>query len=377
MIFLDKTQIKNNIAKTCSADLSAGLIGGAAVLVKQNGETLYKDFFGSSGDGREINDKTLFRLASMTKPITATAILKEIGKGKISLDSTVDEFIPEYAEMTLGDLDGNGEIVVVGKAENKITVRHLLSHTSGVGSGKLCSKEDKLTAEAQTDLKSITDAYASLPLSFEPFTQQAYSATVGFDILARIVEIVSGKSYDKYLKEEIFEPLGMTDTTFTPTEEQWGRMTLMHSYKDGISSFAPLNKKTIFGGYPLTYFCGGAGLASTLSDYEKFVDMLASRGKNARGEQFIDEKLIDLMATPTSLQELGKGEKWGLSVRVVTDEDNRLPKGSFGWSGAYGCHFWIDHTNNITAIYMKNSTYDGGSGAKTAADLEKNVYLAI
>ena len=246
-----------------------------------------------------------------------------------------------------------------------------------MGSGKLCSKEDKLTAEAQTDLKSITDAYASLPLSFEPFTQQAYSATVGFDILARIVEIVSGKSYDKYLKEEIFEPLGMTDTTFTPTEEQWRRMTLMHSYKDGASSFAPLNKKTIFGGYPLTYFCGGAGLASTLSDYEKFVDMLASRGKNARGEQFIDEKLIDLMATPTSLQELGKGEKWGLSVRVVTDEDNRLPKGSFGWSGAYGCHFWIDHTNNITAIYMKNSTYDGGSGAKTAADLEKNVYLAI
>ncbi len=374
MIYLDRIKIKENISQTCSADLSAGRIGGAAVLVKQNGETLYKDFFGSSGEGREINEKTLFRLASMTKPITATAILKEIGLGSLSLDSTVDEFIPEYSEMQIGDLDKNGEIIITGKAKNKITVRHLLSHTSGVGSGKLCSKEDKLTAVAQTDLKSITDAYASLPLSFEPFTQQAYSATVGFDILARIVEIVSGKSYDRYLKEEIFDPLTMTDTTFAPTDEQWGRMTLMHSYKDGIPSFAPLNKNTIFGGYPLTYFCGGAGLASTLSDYEKFVDMLASRGKTANGEQLIPEKLVDLMATPTSLQELGKGEKWGLSVRVVTDDNNRLPKGSFGWSGAYGCHFWIDPTNNITAIYMKNSTYDGGSGAKTAADLERDVY---
>ena len=374
MILLDETQIRNNITKTCSADLSAGHIGGAAVLVKQNGETIYQDFFGSSGEGRDVTDKTLFRLASMTKPITAAAVLKEIKKGNLSLDSTVDEFIPEYAKMTIGDLDENGEIVVVGQAKSKITVRHLLSHTSGVGSGRLSSKEDRLTAGAQTDLKSITDAYANLPLSFEPFSAQAYSATVGFDILARIVEIVSGKSYDKYLTEEIFEPLGMTDTTFAPTDEQWERMTLMHSYKDGISSFAPLNKKTIFGGYPLTYFCGGAGLASTLSDYEKFVDMLASRGKTASGEQLITEELIDLMSTPTSPMEFYTGEAWGLSVRVITGDKNRIPRNSFGWSGAYGCHFWIDPANKITAIYMKNSTYDGGASAKTGQNFEIDVY---
>ena len=118
MILLDETQIRNNITKTCSADLSAGHIGGAAVLVKQNGETIYQDFFGSSGEGRDVTDKTLFRLASMTKPITAAAVLKEIKKGNLSLDSTVDEFIPEYAKMTIGDLDENGEIVVVGQAKS-------------------------------------------------------------------------------------------------------------------------------------------------------------------------------------------------------------------------------------------------------------------
>ena len=374
MILLDKTQIRNNITKTCSADLSAGQVGGAAVLVKQNGKTLYREFFGSAGEEREINEKTLFRLASMTKPITAIAILKEIEKGKLSLDSTIDKFIPEYAEMDIGDLDENGEIIIVGKARTKITIRHLLSHTSGIGSGKLAGKEDKLSAEAQTDLKSITDAYANLPLSFEPFTAQAYSATLAFDILARIVEIVSKKSYDEYLKEEIFEPLGMLDTTFTPTDEQWSRMTLMHSYKDGVSSFAPLKQNTIFGGYPLTYFCGGAGLASTLADYEKFVDMLASRGQKANGDKFISGELIDLMSAPTSLQELYTGEKWGLGVRVITGKENRIPQNSFGWSGAYGCHFWVDPTNNITAIYMKNSTYDGGSSAKTAQNFEVDVY---
>lgn len=377
MTVLNKNRIKENISQTCSADLSAGHIGGAAVLVKQGGKILYKDFFGIAGEGREIDGKTLFRLASMTKPITAAAVLKEISRGKLTLDSRVDEFIPEYAEMDLGDLDREENIVIVGKAKTKITIRHLLSHTSGVGSGKLSGKESKLTAEALVDLKNVTDAYADQPLSFEPYTAQAYSATVGFDILARIVEIVSGTSYDEYLKKEIFEPLGMTDTTFSPTEEQWSRMTLMHSYKNGESSFLPLNKNTIFGGHPLTYFCGGAGLASTLEDYEKFVDMLANRGKAQSGEQLIPAELIDLMATPQEPFGISPSQYWGLSVRVITTDTNRIPKGSFGWSGAYGCHFWVDPANDITAIYMKNSTYDGGSDAKTAADLEKNVYLAI
>ena len=374
MIILEKNSIKTKIEKRISEDIACGKVGGAAVLVKQNGEVVYKGFFGTDGKQREITDQTLFRLASMTKPITAIATLKEIEKGRLSLDSTVAEFIPGYAEMDIGDLDENGEIIIIGKAKTKITIRHLLSHTSGIGSGKLAGKEDKLTTAAQTDLKSITDAYADLPLSFEPFTAQAYSATLGFDILARIVEIVSGKSYDKYLKEEIFEPLGMYDTTFAPTDEQWDRMILMHSYKEGIASFAPLKRNTIFAGQPLTYFCGGAGLASTLADYEKFVDMLSSRGKKANGEQFIPSELIDLMATPTSPVEFYKGETWGLSVRVITGKENRIPQGSFGWSGAYGCHFWVDPTNNITAIYMKNSTYDGGSSAKTGQNLERDVY---
>lgn len=374
MVILQSKKIKENIESRIDADVACGKVGGAAVLVKQNGEVVYKGFFGTDGKQREITDQTLFRLASMTKPITAVATLIQVGRGLISIDDPLEKFIPEYADMEIGALDEEKNIVITGKAQNKITVKHLLSHTSGVGSGVLCGKLDRMTAYAQTDLKSITDAYAMLPLSFEPYSSQAYSATLGFDLLARIVEITSGLRYDEFLKKELFEPLGMCDTTFAPTDEQWSRMTLMHAYKDGVASFMPLNTKTIFAGYPLTYFCGGAGLASTLADYEKFVDMLAMGGKTRDGKRILPNELITLMATPAEPYGLSPSEKWGLSVRVITQDTNRLPLSSFGWSGAYGCHFWIDPINNITAIYMKNSQYDGGSGALTAANLERDVY---
>lgn len=374
MITINKDELKNRIDTRITADVSCGRVGGAAVLVKQNGKAIYNSFFGSDGKGGEINDKTLFRLASMTKPITAVAILKQIERGLVSIDDPLDKFIPKYADMYIGTLDEGGRVVVVKKSETKITVRHLLSHTSGIGSGVLCGALDKLTAPSQTDLKSITDAYASLPLSFEPYTAQAYSATVGFDLLARIVEITSGCTYDEFLKKEIFEPLGMCDTTFDPSEEQWSRTVCMHTYNDGVPSFKPLNNTSIFGGYPLTYKCGGAGLVSTLSDYEKFTDMLLSGGKAANGERILTEDSVKLMATPAEPFGISPSQKWGLSVRVITSDSNRIPKGSFGWSGAYGCHFWVDPTNNITAIYMKNSTYDGGSDALTAANFEKDVY---
>jgi CubicO group peptidase (beta-lactamase class C family) len=114
--------------------------------------------------------------------------------------------------------------------------------------------------------------------------------------------------------------------------------------------------------------------SAAVADYEKFVYMLASEGKTREGNRILSEESLRLMATPAEPFDLSRGEKWGLAVRVITSNDNRLPKGSFGWSGAYGCHFWVDPQNKISAIYMKNSSYDGGSGALTAANLERDVY---
>ena len=378
MITLDKNRVKENIENRILADVESGRVGGAQVCVKQAGEIIYENCFGLADESRELTPDTVFRLASMTKPITGVAIMKQIEKGLVSLDDSLDKFIPAYGEMEIGALDENKNIVIKGKAIEKIKILHLLTHSSGVACGVLNEKLwNRTPEEKRISLKSITDAYASNPLSFEPFSAQAYSPTIGFDLLARVVEITSGMPYNEFLKKEIFQPLGMNDTTFTPTDKQWERMISMHSFKDGKAIFIPVDRRHIFGGLPLTYFCGGAGLVSTVKDYVKFSDMLLAGGKTHEGEQLIDEKLIKLMRTPALSEQIMPGnQRWGLSVRVIAkDSYKRLPINTFGWSGAYGTHFWVDPDNEITAVYMKNSHYDGGSGASTAARFEEDVYF--
>ena len=376
-MILNKSKVKENIEKRVIDDLSCGRIGGAAVLVKQWGETVYRQTFGNSGESTPLCEDSIFRLASMTKPITAVAVMRQVEKGLVSLDDTLDRFIPEYCDMDIAVMDENGLPKTVKKAEGKIKILHLLTHTSGVGSGTL---GNYLSANGsiskRVDLKSVTDEYAAYPISFEPYTAQSYSGLLGFDLLARVVELTSGETFDKFLKSEIFEPLCMCDTTFTPTSSQWSRLVRMHGFDGERSCFYPANTNHIFENLPLTYFCGGAGLVSTLSDYEKFADMLLSGGVTADGHRILSEESVRLMRTVSIPHEIMRGhEKWGLSMRVITDRDYPLPLGSFGWSGAYGTHFWVDPENGIIGIYMKNSRYDGGSGAKTAANFEKDVYL--
>ena len=376
MIKLDEKRIRENIEKRVSDDILSGRVGGAAMLVKQGGEAVYKGFFGTADGERVIDENSVFRLASMTKPITAVAIMKQVEKGLVSLDDTLDKFIPEYGEMEIGRVV-DGKIEIVGKAQNKIKILHLLTHTSGVGCGVVGEAVSRGRSYRFGDtLETVASEYAKKPIAFEPYAAQAYSGRVGFDLLARVVEITSGMAFDEFLKKEIFEPLEMRDTTFTPSNEQWERMVLMHKFDGVKSDFSPVDKEHVYESLPLTYFCGGAGLASTISDYERFADMLHNEGKSREGVRILSEKSVRRMKTVSVPYEIMPlRERWGLSVRVITDPAYTMPVGAFGWSGAYGTHFWVDPENEIVGIYMKNSRYDGGSGALTAANFEKDVYL--
>jgi CubicO group peptidase (beta-lactamase class C family) len=163
----------------------------------------------------------------------------------------------------------------------------------------------------------------------------------------------------------------MSDTTFTPTPEQWERMIPMHEYAEGKGNIGKIKEGCIFGPLPVTYFCGAAGLASTPKDYLKFARMLEQRGKYENG-QIISEQLFEEMIT---CHAVGQNDSWGYGVRVIREgADPYLPQGSFGWSGAYGTHFWVDPQNEIIGIYFKNSSYDGGSGAMTSRNFERDVY---
>lgn len=378
MKIINADLLKDKIDNTVKADIKAEKVGAVSICVFQNGKEVYRGHFANKKAGFTANDKTIYRLASMTKPVTAVAVLILVDRGLINLDDKISKYIPGFESMKLGSID-NGKIEFTGAAHTPITIRHLLSHTSGLGGWEASWVYlSQLPVEERTSLAKVVDYYTNCPLDFEPFSREAYSAIHAFDVLARIVEIVSDKAYDKFLQEEILEPLGMEDTTFAPDKEQLSRMTPVHGYSDGKAYIHSYPDGTVFEGFPVTYFCGGAGLASTISDYEKFVLFLLNKG-SVNNRQLVSENLIEEMAKaqiPASI--MPGNNNWGLGVRVISDKSYKyLPVGTFGWSGAYGTHFWVDPENKITAIYMKNSCYDGGAGASTAAAFEKDVNSAL
>ncbi len=370
MKLINEIKLKENIEKRINADIEKNLVGGACVLVKQNGHTVYENAFGvkDHNTNEPLKTDAVFRLASMTKPVTAVAILILVSRGLIGLYDPIEKYLPSYAEMDIGKLDENGNIVRVGKAKNKLRVIHFLTHSSGVGTMEVGDKFiSTMPKEKFATLKDVVDCHADCPLAFEPNSAQYYSPLVGFDVLARIVEITSGMSYDKFLEKEIFIPLGMNETTYTPSEELCERMVSIHDIVDGKS--VSIDRKA---GYRKFHFSGGAGLVSTIYDYSKFAEMLLNGG-------LLPDELMFAMTRPQLPYHIMPGSQiWGLGMRVITDDDYKLlPKNSFGWSGAHGTHFWVDPDNKITAVYMKNSRYDGGAGATTANNFEEDVTTSL
>lgn len=359
------------IERRMENDLALCNVGGASVLVWQDGSTVYKKHFGVSDTvGSAVTDNTLFRLASMTKPITSVAVMILVDRGLISLDDTVEKFYPSFADLKVIEND------TVVDIESKITVAHLLSHTSGVGSGiaeRYAGR--RMTVEDIADVEHFTEFISVQPLSFRPGTRQEYSGVFAFSILTGIIQKISGMPYSEFLKKEIFEPCGMVDTTFEPTEEQWGRLITMHNKVDGKNAVGETFPDCVFARFPVKNYLGGAGLISSLSDYLNFARMLYNGGVSD-GKRIVSERAVKEISTLRFPSRPTEG--WGLGVRVInSDPANVLPEGSFGWSGAYGSHFWIDPVNRVIGIYMKNSKFDGGSGAITSKNFEIDVYSVI
>ena len=370
---IDREVLKKNIEARMATNLASARIGNASVWVWQDGQELYRNHFGP-----DVSEKTIFRLASMTKPITGVAVLQQIEAGKLSLTDPVDKFYPEFREMPLVKAE-NGELVQIGKPEKLPTVMHLLTHTAGFGGEVEGLHHKRMPLENKACLQRAIRCYAAYGIQFEPFSQLLYSGCAAFDILAGIVEILADMPYEEYLRKYIFDPCDMKETTFLPTPDQWARMIPMHDRVDGKNAVGRTWDGCLFQDVPTTHFLGGAGLASTLEDYSHFVRMLAQRGE-FEGKQILKPETVALMATPHVPETVTPDplKRWALSVRtVVSDKHPTRPLGSFGWSGAYGTHFWVDPANKIGAIYMKNSRYDGGSGAVTSLEFEADVTAAL
>lgn len=371
---LNKELLKTNIEAAAKYDFDNHKVFGSAYCVIQENDVIYKRYFGyTSADNAEaVTENTIFRLASMTKPITAMAVLILVERGQLSLTDKVSDYLPEYKDVHITQITDKNEWLDLGKAQNDITICHLLTHTSGIGSDP--AKSQKMTDEDKKSIANTIKFFAKAGLDFEPGTQQKYSGIAAFDVLAKIIENITKTDYLHFLQQEIFEPCEMVNTTFVPTGEQWKQIIAMHNKVDGNNRVAKMNENCVFIDYPCTHYLGGAGLVSTLDDYTKFAKMLLNNGKTPK-KQILREETFRLLHTPFVSEEIMPSyERWGLGVRVIVNEEcPTLPAGAFGWSGAYGSHFWIDPTNKVAAVFMKNSFFDGGSGNESACNFEKAV----
>ena len=332
-------------------------IAGAVTLVARNGRIVHFETHGLMDieTNRPMARDAIFRMASMSKPVTGTAIMMLAEEGKLRLTDPVSKFIPEFKDLKVavakaGSTPNAPQFYTV-PADREITIRDLLTHTSGLVSGPISTAEAAKLGRKPTDtLADYIPRLASVPLEFQPGSRWSYSPGAGFDTLGRIVEIVSGQTFDVFLKQRIFDPLGMKDTFFSPPEDRLQRIAT--NYRKTAKGLEKLPDPG-----PTKYFSGAGGLRSSADDYVLFGQMLANGGQ-LNGKRLLSPRSVELMSSvfvPDTLPGRPRGEGFGLSVRVVSDSAARntfLSKGSYAWSGAFGTHFWVDPKQKMVAIYL-------------------------
>jgi CubicO group peptidase (beta-lactamase class C family) len=283
---------------------------------------------------------SIFWIASMSKPITAIAVLMLMEDGKLSLDDPIAKYVPELAGLKTAD----------GKTP-RITIRHLLTHTSGMGEA---TDEESKTARTLSDL---IPAFASKPLAFEPGSKWQYCQS-GILTLGRIVEIVSGVPFEVFLHSRIFDPLGMKDTTFYLSEAQMQRWVIPARREN--EQLVP-SEIGLLNGHPPTwrdhYPASNGGLFSTAPDYTRLAQMLLNGGALG-GRRYLTAESVRMMSTVQTgdmVTGFTTGNGWGLGVGIVRQPQGvtaMLSPGTFGHGGGYGTQFWIDTKRGVALIMM-------------------------
>ncbi len=349
-------------------------ISGVVALVGDREGVLALEAIGQADneEGKAMRPDTLFRIASMTKPITALAVMMLVEERKLSLDAPVEALLPEFkGQMLVASKDG--ETITLKKPARPITARDLLTHTSGLPGGPppgladLYSKRDHSLAEAVM-------AFSQRPLDFEPGTKWAY-CNAGIDTLGRMIEVASGKSYEDFLKERLFTPLGMVDTVFYPSADQAKRTAVLYQKKESV-----LERSPSFLGEPKAYKypIPAGGLYSTAPDLAKLYRMVL-QGGTFDGKRYLSESSVAEMTklqTPQIKTGFVDGMGWGLGFSYVREPQGvteSLSAGSYGHGGAFGTQAWIDPVKGKYVVLLIQRT---GLPNSDASDMRKALQKA-
>jgi len=338
--------------------IDANGFAGAVTVVARNNEIAWFQAQGLMDieSGRPMQTDAVFRIMSMTKPVVAFSILMMAEEGKVRLTDPVSRFIPELEGLRVAAASTpDGEA-----ASREIQVRDLLTHTSGLMSGQASNSAVSIEFSPDDTLASVLPRLAAAPLEFQPGTRWAYSPMFGFDALARIVEVTSGVDFGTFVEERIFRPLEMNDTYFYGDGPH---SNLAKLYRNENGTLVETPDMAFING---AYFSGGGGLFSTAEDYLQFALVLLNDGE-LNGTRLIGRRTAELMRSVFISDELpgrNPGEGYGLGVRVINDataNNTWLSEGSFGWSGAFNTHFFVDPKERIVGIYMTQAAGFGGA----------------
>jgi CubicO group peptidase (beta-lactamase class C family) len=340
-------------------------LAGAVVLVARRGKIVFHEAFGERDAEANVKMRldTIFRIASQTKAVVSTAVMMLQEGGELLISDPVGKYLPEFLETTVAvPREGGGYDIV--DAERPITIRDLLTHTSGFAYGTGISRtlwkkagiQGWYFADREEPIAETVARMAKLPADAQPGEAWVYGYNT--DILGALVERVSGQSLDEYLSERILQPLKMTDTHFYLPQGKRDRLAAVYAATpDGLAR-APTDGFDGQGAYvdgPRRSFSGGAGLLATAADYARFLQMLLNGGE-LDGQRILGRKSVELM----TVDHLGDvtfadGEGFGLGFYVVEDLGARGEPGSvgeYGWGGAYHSQYWVDPAEELVVVYM-------------------------
>lgn len=368
-------------------------IAGSVVLIARKGQVVHLKAagFADAEAKKPMTTDAIFRLASMTKPVTSTAAMILVDEGKLRLDDPVSKYVPEFKDqkVLIPGKDGAEDKLVA--AEREVTVRDLLTHTSGLvyifpGVPSPLAKryaEAKINLGTRPTTERIGDCVkrlGALPLAHQPGA--AFTYGLNTDVLGRVVEVASGQDLDEFFRERIFVPLRMNDTSFLPPPEKADRVAAL--YKLGEDGKVVRQEKGAAWSYDgsKNYYSGGAGLLGTASDYARFLLMLQGGGRLA-GSRLLKPETVKLMTT-NQIGELTVGplaptDGFGLGFGVLTERNkgkSSLSVGSYSWGGAFYTTFWVDPQKELVVVMLTQVALPWGD-LKLMEELPKRTYEAL
>jgi CubicO group peptidase (beta-lactamase class C family) len=356
--------------------VAAQKIPGAVAMIIRNGKVVYYKSFGYSDVEKKIVLKKddIFRIASQSKAITSLAVMMLFEEGKFLLDEPISKYIPEFKNpKVLANLNWKDTTYTTVPAKSEITVRQLLTHTSGIDYAGIGNQEFKaIYAKAGIPsgigndnmiLAEKMKILGTLPLKHNPGEQYTYSLSI--DVLGYLVEIWSGQTFDQFLRTRIFQPLGMNDTYFfLPSEKQSRLVNLYETTKGTVTKVTSTIFDNVNPDYPKLegkYYSGGAGLSSTVEDYAKFLQLFLNKGE-FNGVRLLSRKTVELMLTNQIQPPLTN--QHGLGFGLETDKNDYqsiLTTGSFQWGGAFNSQYWADPKEKLIGLVYTNM-YTGPNG---------------